>query len=209
MHASLGARLATAAGWALVGVVSLGAGMAAASETYSTAENAAGWEALAEPGAVAIMRHALAPGTGDPADVVDPDDCSTQRNLNAVGRDQARLVGDRIDARGIAFDRVLAGAWCRVRQTAELMDVGEVEHFAPLDDVYHRLETRDEQTAALRDFLADLPAEERVLMVTHQLNITGLTGLPALSGEILVLDVAADGAVAVTGHIVTPPPAAD
>ncbi len=170
------------------------------------ADNAAGLAALKEPGAVAIMRHALAPGRGDPAEVVVVEDCATQRNLDDRGREQARRIGETLKEAGIAFDRVLTGAWCRVKDTARLLDLGEPEHFAPLDDVFHRLEKRDEKVAALRAYLAALPDEERVLMVTHQLNLTGLTGLPAHSGEILVIDVDGAGGVSVLGHILVPPP---
>lgn len=54
---------------------------------------------LLQPGVVALMRHALAPGTGDPAGF-DPDDCTTQRNLDARGRDQARRIGAALRAAG-------------------------------------------------------------------------------------------------------------
>ena len=50
------------------------------------------WTALKQPGAIAIMRHALAPGTGDP-EIFQLGDCSTQRNLNEAGREQARAIG--------------------------------------------------------------------------------------------------------------------
>lgn len=77
------------------------------------------WDALDQPGAVAIMRHALAPGTGDPADF-ELDDCSTQRILSDAGRDQARRIGAAFRERGITFDRVLTSQWCRTTETAEL-----------------------------------------------------------------------------------------
>ena len=69
-----------------------------------------GWAALKQPGAVAIMRHALAPGTGDPADF-RIDDCSTQRNLDDRGRAQARAIGDAFRANGIEAARVLTSQW--------------------------------------------------------------------------------------------------
>ena len=70
------------------------------------------WDALSEPGAIAIMRHALAPGTGDPANLT-VGDCSTQRNLDERGRDQARTIGPALRGRGIVFDAVLSSQWCR------------------------------------------------------------------------------------------------
>ena len=50
--------------------------------------------------AVLMLRHALAPGIGDPADF-QLDDCSTQRNLNEEGRAQAKAIGAWLRARGI------------------------------------------------------------------------------------------------------------
>ena len=47
---------------------------------------------LSEPGVVAILRHAFAPGTEDPATSAH-DDCVTQRNLDAQGREQPRKIG--------------------------------------------------------------------------------------------------------------------
>jgi len=62
-------------------------------------------ERLREPGAVLLIRHALAPGIGDP-DGFRLDDCATQRNLNDEGRQQARAIGDWLRGRGIAQARV-------------------------------------------------------------------------------------------------------
>ena len=62
--------------------------------TTSTAEadDDSAWRALAAPGTVAVMRHALAPGFSDP-EKFDVNDCTTQRNLNDAGRDQALAPG--------------------------------------------------------------------------------------------------------------------
>ena len=67
-------------------------------------------------GAAILMRHALAPGTGDPADFA-LDDCSTQRNLSDEGRAQARMIGEAFASRGIRIDEVLTSQWCRCRET--------------------------------------------------------------------------------------------
>ena len=78
----------------------------------------AAWEVLEQPGAFVLMRHAPTPGSGDPAEV-RIGDCSTQRNLNETGREQARRIGRAFRKRGIAFDAVFTGQWCRCRETAE------------------------------------------------------------------------------------------
>ena len=83
------------------------------------------WAALDRPGAFAIMRHALAPGTGDPAGFT-LEDCSTQRNLDDRGRAQALAIGAAFRARGVQFDAVLSSQWCRCQETASLLELGEV-----------------------------------------------------------------------------------
>ncbi|SFI07128.1 histidine phosphatase family protein [Albimonas pacifica] len=155
------------------------------------------------PGTILIMRHALAPGVGDPAGF-RLDDPSTQRNLDETGRAQARAIGARLRAAGFVADRVLTSRWRRCSETAELLDLGPVEPFPALDSFFGRRERRAEQTEALRRFLTELPPESRVMLVTHQVNITALTGVVPRSGEILSLAVGADGAVEVLERI--PPP---
>ena len=95
------------------------------------------WAALDQPGAIAIMRHALAPGTGDPAGF-ELGDCSTQRILNDAGRQQARSIGEAFRARGIVFDHVFTGQWCRTRETAELLGLGPVTEVKALNSFFWR-----------------------------------------------------------------------
>ena len=156
------------------------------------------WAALQEPGTVAVMRHALAPGGGDPANF-ELGDCSTQRNLNDAGRDQARRIGQAFRDNGIEVDRVLTSQWCRCRDTAELLDLGPVEDFPALNSFFEDRSTRDQQTTAVRDFLSQAPEGEKLVLVPHQVNITALTDVFPSSGEVVVIEVADDGAVDVRG----------
>lgn len=165
---------------------------------------AGAWAALRRPGAVAVMRHAIAPGFGDPPEF-DGNDCSTQRNLDAAGRDQARAIGAAFRANGIAIDRVMTSQWCRCRDTAELLDLGPVEEFPALNSFFEDRSTRGSQTRKLRDFLAGQPDDRRLMLVTHQVNITALTGRGTSSGEVVVIDVDADGTVEVLGEILIRP----
>jgi phosphohistidine phosphatase SixA len=145
------------------------------------------WAALAEGGHVALMRHARAPGTGDPDDF-RLDDCSTQRNLDHVGRDQARRTGQAFRERGVTIGRVLSSQWCRCLETAELLALTEVEAFAPLNSFFGERTGEPEQTEAVRALLAEADADgPSLVMVTHQVNITALTGIYPRSGEIVVL----------------------
>ncbi|HEY7803460.1 MAG TPA: histidine phosphatase family protein, partial [Orrella sp.] len=81
---------------------------------------------------VLLLRHALAPGGGDPANF-DVNDCATQRNLNDVGREQARDIGRQLKALGLSPTNVWSSQWCRSFETAELMDVGEVKPLPALN----------------------------------------------------------------------------
>jgi hypothetical protein len=71
-------------------------------------------------GKVVFMRHALAPGNGDPNNF-DINDCTTQRNLNEDGRQQARLTGQKLKALDIAFETIYTSEWCRCRETAKML----------------------------------------------------------------------------------------
>lgn len=162
-----------------------------------------GWQALVPPGRVAIMRHALAPGTGDPSNF-RLGDCSTQRNLSDRGRRQAEGTGDAVRAAGVRIDRVLTSEWCRCLETADLLDLAEPEPFPALNSFFADRSTGDAQTAALQDFLAGLAPEDRVLMVTHQVNITALTGRWVDSGEVFILEIGSGGRAEVVASALAP-----
>ncbi|MEM1129228.1 MAG: histidine phosphatase family protein [Pseudomonadota bacterium] len=159
------------------------------------------WEALAEPGTLAIMRHALAPGTGDPADFT-LGDCRTQRNLDARGQQQARAIGAAFRERGIGFDSVLTSQWCRTRETADLLDLGPVSDAVPLNSFFRDRSGRARQTADTRALIDE--TEGRAMLVTHQVNISALTGEFTRSGEVLVIRPDGDS-IEVVGRIMVAP----
>lgn len=161
-----------------------------------------GWERLAAPRTFAIMRHAIAPGTGDPEEF-RIGDCATQRNLDGTGRAQARRIGDAVRAAGVEVDRILSSQWCRCLETAELLGLGATEELASLNSFFADRSTEAEQTEGLRAFLGALPDDERVILVTHQVNITALTGVYPASGEVILFRVSADGEVTVLERIRT------
>ncbi len=142
------------------------------------------WQALRQPGAVAVMRHALAPGSGDPPGFT-LGDCSTQRTLDAAGRAQARAIGAALRARGISFDHVFTSQWCRCRETARLLDAGPVTAAPALNSFFQEKGQRPTRTRGARTLMDR--TEGRRLLVTHQVNISALTGRFTRSGEILVI----------------------
>jgi phosphohistidine phosphatase SixA len=162
----------------------------------------AGWRALAEPGTVGMMRHADAPGTGDPPGF-RLDDCATQRNLSDAGRAQARAVGEAVRARGIVVDRVLTSQWCRCRETAELLSLAAVEPWPALNSLRWDKADKAAQITEVKRLMAANRAGALIL-VTHQFNITELTGLPVASGEIIAVRLGEGEKVEVRGRI--PPP---
>jgi phosphohistidine phosphatase SixA len=157
-------------------------------------------DALQHPGVHVIMRHALAPGTGDPTGF-QVDECATQRNLDDQGRAQARAIGAALQQTGVAFDRVLSSQWCRCLETAELLDLGEVEPLPALNSFFEDRSTADAQTDELEQFLAELPAGQRVMLVTHQVNITALTGRAVGSGEFFLIESTPGGGVRVLEEV--------
>lgn len=143
-------------------------------------------QAARAPGTHLLMRHALAPGVGDPADF-SLADYGAQRDLSAAGRRQARRIGERLRAADVKPDRVLTSQWRRCRDTAVLLELGEVEDQPALNSFFRDTSTRAAQTAGVLDLLRRLDAAgEKALLVTHQVNITALTGVFPASGEILV-----------------------
>ncbi|MCA1790701.1 MAG: histidine phosphatase family protein [Thioalkalivibrio sp.] len=147
---------------------------------------------LSEPGTVLLLRHALAPGTGDPPGFV-LGDCSTQRNLSDTGREQARQLGERLRQAGIVQARVYSSRWCRCLETAELLGLGPVQPLPALDSFFQERSQGAARTRAARDFLRDLPVGPPVILVTHQVNITGLTGQFTASGSGVLARVPAPG----------------
>ncbi len=148
------------------------------------------WARLRAGGTALLMRHAQTePSTGDPPGF-RLDDCGTQRNLDARGRAQARAWGAALRRHGVAIAGAYTSAWCRCRETASLMEVGEVLHLPALDSFFDESSRRGSQTDALKNFIADWQKPETLLLVSHQVNVTALTGLNPRSGEAVVLAAA-------------------
>lgn len=158
------------------------------------------WAAIADGRAIAMMRHALAPGGGDPVNFV-LGDCSTQRNLSDEGRKQAIEVGEAFRINGIGAVRLLSSQWCRCAETARLLNLGDVETFAPLNSFFADRKQSGPQTDALRQFLQFDSLSSPLLLVTHQVNITALTGIFPRSGEIVVFTIDPSGKVEVLGSL--------
>lgn len=146
-------------------------------------------DALKKPSTHLILRHTLAPGTGDPENF-QIDDCATQRNLNDEGRSQATKIGAYLKKQKIHFDRVLSSEWCRCLDTARSINIKDVEAFQPLNSIWTQTETvKIKRTKDLKQFLTNRPDDETLLLVTHYANILALTGEVTASGEGLIIQI--------------------
>ena len=156
-------------------------------------------------GYVVMLRHALAPGTGDPAGF-RLGDCSTQRNLSAEGRRQAVAIGAQWRRERMPIDRVLTSRWCRARDTARLLAIGAVTAFPALDSSFTVSDaTAARRAAEVRALIARHRGERGVLvLVGHQVNITDVTGVVPASGQAVVVKARADGTVRVVGTLPAP-----
>lgn len=144
------------------------------------------WQAWRDGRAVLIMRHALAPGTGDPANF-SLTDCSTQRNLSAAGRQQAQQWGEVLREQSAAEIALYSSQWCRCLDTARLMNIADVQPLPALNSFFAGRGDQTEQTRALlqKFSVAELP--EPAVLVSHQVNFTALTGYFPASGEAAIL----------------------
>ncbi|WP_018875653.1 MULTISPECIES: histidine phosphatase family protein [unclassified Thioalkalivibrio] len=157
---------------------------------------------LQEPQRILLMRHALAPGIGDPSGF-DVDDCATQRNLSEEGRAQARETGERLRAAGLDAIRVFAGPWCRNFDTAELLGYGEPVVLEALGSVFRtNAPHRERRMRAWREHLAEeyRQAQGPAVYVTHRANIMELSGRSIGAGAMLVVEIDADGSARPVGQ---------
>jgi len=152
-------------------------------------------------GAVVAFRHALAPGTFDPPGF-SLGDCSTQRNLNDEGRQQARRIGQWFTAQNLKPARVRSSPWCRCIDTATLA-FGQAEPWAALGSPRGSAEQTNEQNLAeLRRALQAAAAQPQALQVwvTHMFVLSALTQQNSSSGEGLVLRPGQGNTVQVLGR---------
>lgn len=131
---------------------------------------------LREGRAVLMVRHALAPGVGDPSGFA-LGDCSTQRNLNDEGRTQASAWGPFLRDHGIEAARVLSSQWCRSLDTAAAMGLGDVEEFPPLNSFFGGRGDREAQTRETINQVNAMGEGAPVILVSHQVNANALTGV--------------------------------
>jgi phosphohistidine phosphatase SixA len=158
-----------------------------ASQAAGAAEEPASlWRRLKAEPCIVLVRHANAPGVGDPEGFT-LGRCETQRNLDAGGRQQARALGQAFKRQGVRPAAVWASQWCRCQDTAsEAFGPGTVPQ-PPFNSFFAEREQSAAQSEAARQLLLAWRGPGVLVVVTHQVNITALTGIFPASGEAVVL----------------------
>jgi phosphohistidine phosphatase SixA len=147
------------------------------------------------PNHALLMRHALAPGTGDPTGYTLAD-CSTQRNLDAQGRQQAMRTGQWLQRQGIQTAMVLTSPWCRCKDTAGLLGFGPPEVEPAIASFYESSQEATDYTQRLQKRLAQLgptKGDKALILVTHHVNILDYMGSHVGSGDMVLVQFDAQG----------------
>ena len=138
---------------------------------------------------VIFLRHALAPGNGDPSNF-NVNDCSTQRNLDQVGIDQSRMLGNTFKNLGIKFSKIYSSFWCRCKDTALNMKIGEFETHEGLNSFYEKHADKKLTLIKLNNLVNSFDKSGGpYLLVTHYVNILAFTGLSTSSGGMVAFDL--------------------
>ena len=143
-------------------------------------------------GNVIFLRHALAPGfdaKGEP-DKFNIEDCTTQRNLNSVGINQAIELGKIFSESGLIFKKIYSSQWCRCMETAKLLKLGKVFPEVSLNSGFRGIYKKEISLAKLSKLLDELKNKEGLfLMVTHYGTISAVTGIVVDSGAAVAYNV--------------------
>jgi len=151
-------------------------------------------------GYVLLLRHTIAPGVGDPENF-KLNDCSTQRNLSQLGRDDAKAVGDWLKRRDIKISRVESSRWCRAKQTAQLLGIGKVKLNSNLDSLFESADpAKAIQTVRVKKQIVDWRNKSGLLvLVGHFVNIGAVAGVGVGSGEGVLVKADSKGKITVVG----------
>ena len=144
---------------------------------------------------VLLMRHASAPGVGDPPNY-KLDDCKTQRNLDTEGRRQAVVVGDWLRKQGVQSANVFSSIWCRCKETAALLNFNGYRVEPSLGSFFDEMAKAPESNRALQRFIDQhlkTKGDRALILVTHHVNILEFSGENVASGDMVLVKVDASG----------------
>ena len=129
---------------------------------------------LKSGGNIIFIRHAIAPGNGDP-DNFDLKDCSTQRNLSKNGIEQSKKIGEFFKDNKIKVEKVLSSEWCRCKDTAKFA-FKNFEVFSSLNSFYDAkfADKKEEQIKNLKKYIKEWKGEDNLVLITHYVVILSL-----------------------------------
>ena len=141
---------------------------------------------LQSGGNIVFIRHALAPGNGDP-DNIDLNNCKTQRNLNKTGIDQSKRIGLFFEKNNIPIDGVLSSEWCRCKDTAKYA-FKNFKTFRGLNSFYDEkfYKFKNKQIKDLQKYIKDWDGNKNLILVTHYVVISEMLNIGVSSGEIVI-----------------------
>ena len=143
---------------------------------------------LKEGGKIIFIRHAYAPGSGDPENF-NLNDCSTQRNLNNMGKIQSKKIGEFFKKNNISTRYVYSSEWCRCKETA-LIAFKKFETKNFLNSFFSEkfANNKEKQMIDLKNFLDEWDQDQNLIFVTHYVVISEALDYASASGEIVILD---------------------
>ncbi len=141
---------------------------------------------LKKGGNIIFIRHALAPGNGDP-DNINLKDCSTQRNLDLKGIKQSKKIGKFFKKNNIQVDTVLSSEWCRCKDTAKYA-FNNFKTFNALNSFYDEkfYKFKDNQIKELKNYIRNWDSKKNLILITHYVVILEMLNVGASSGEIMI-----------------------
>ncbi len=135
-----------------------------------------------------FIRHAYAPGNGDPNNF-NLNDCSTQRNLSVNGRKQAQNIGKFFETNKIKIDKVLSSEWCRCKETAKIAFKNySTNNFLNSFYSLKYSQNKDKQVKELKAYVKKFKSNKNLVLVTHYVLISELLNYASSSGEMVVSD---------------------
>ena len=149
----------------------------------------ANWEPAKNGNKIILIRHSKAPGVGDPPGF-KINDCKTQRNLNKKGINQSKKIGKLFKENQIKISKVLSSQWCRCKDTAKYA-FKNYKEFSALNSTFQSPYDKNakKQLEELKYYIQKWKGNgSNLVLVTHYVIISALTGLTPRSGEIVIID---------------------
>ena len=145
-------------------------------------------KSLKEGKKLVFIRHAIAPGNGDPNNF-DINDCSTQRNLDENGIEESKKIGLFFKSNKIKIDKVLSSQWCRCKDTAKYA-FKNFETFDALNSFYDEkfAENETKQIKDLKNYIKNWNSDKNLVLITHFVIISSILNTGSSSGEIIISD---------------------